>query len=68
MPHFPTCTICGLLTGDKILHDKWHRDLDARIAGRAVRAMKYPCCEHCGHLELGESPGHEYPCRVEDCQ
>lgn len=31
MPHFPVCTICGLLVGDKILHDKWHRDLDARI-------------------------------------
>ncbi len=26
----------------------------------------YPCCEHCGHLELGESPGHEYPCRVKE--
>lgn len=28
----------------------------------------FSCCEHCGHVELGESPGHEYPCRAPGCR
>lgn len=27
----------------------------------------YPCCEHCGHFETDEKPGHKWPCRVQNC-
>lgn len=31
MPHFTTCSLCGVLIGDKLLHDRWHRELEAKI-------------------------------------
>lgn len=37
MPHFPTCTRCGVLIGDKILHDKWHRALEIMLRGTTAK-------------------------------
>lgn len=28
---FPTCSQCGLLMGDRITHENWHRELEAKI-------------------------------------
>jgi hypothetical protein len=52
-------------------YERWFQAVEAGLLVTREKKIKvvveFACCEHCGHLEQGRSPGHEWPCRVKGC-